>query len=298
MNNPFSVLPSYIKESPKFSKFLELVSGYLLSGALETELFKDAFLSNDQPRYVISSLAKQMGVEVELPTIDGQPDWNAYYRGLYYATRAKSFNSFYTGTLAELSESNTLNTLCKMSALDFAVAKGMQSPMTVLYSIVGYNNYLTSNITKDYLIPKITGVNSITYFVFGGEEVFGYDLDEITGKKVGPNGTIVDIEDGSYVVSNALISNVGSGYQVGDVVTVNDSNNPQANGVQLRIVDLSEFALMTIMNPTEKYVSNPTVENASVTGGSGTGMKVNVVGGAGHGYFIRGWDNGKFYTIL
>lgn len=301
MNNPFSVLPSYIKESPKFSKFLELVSGYLMAGALEAELFKDAFLSKEQPRYVVSSIAKQMGVEVELPTVDGTPngapDWEAYYRSLYYATRAKSFNAFYKGTLAELSENNTLNTVCKISALDFAVAKNMvagdqtKTPMTVLYSIVGYNNYLTTEVTKNYLIPRITGVNTITYFVYGGEEVFGYDLDEKKGKKANPDGTITDITEGTYVVSNALISDVGSGYQVGDVVET-------ASGVQLKIATLAEYALLTILNPSVKYTSNPTAENVPVTGGSGSGMKVNLVGGAGHGYFIRGWDDGKFYTIL
>lgn len=293
MNNPFSVLPSYIKESPKFSKFLELVSGYLLAGALQTELFKDAFLSKDQPKFVVTSLAKQIGVEVELPTTNNQPDWEAYYRSLYYAIRSKSFNAFFRGTLAELTDNSALNTVCAMSALDFSVAKGVNSnsPMTVLYSIIGYDNYLTTEVTKNYLIPKVTGVKSITYFVYGGEEVFGYDLDEIEGEKAEPDGTISQISDGTFVVSNALIHTLGSGYAVGDEVET-------AGGTKLRITSLSEYALLAIVNPEKRFSTNPSGENLPVTGGSGTGMTVNLVGGASHGYFVRGWDDGKFYKIL
>ena len=53
-----------------------------------------------------------------------------------------------------------------------------------------------------------------------------------------------------------------------------------------------------VVNPSQRFSVNPSAEGVSVTGGSGSGMKINIVGGSGHGYFIRGWDDGKFYTIL
>ena len=156
MNNPFSALPSYIKESPKFSKFLELVSGYLVSGALEVSLFKNAFLEIDKSRFVVQALAKQLDVEVTLPFVAGAPDWDTYYRSLYFAYRAKAFNSAFDGTLIGFTSGDNLKDASNMAVVDFSVAKGEnKSPMSVLYSVVSFDDALTTEIVQDILIPKI-----------------------------------------------------------------------------------------------------------------------------------------------
>ena len=93
MVNPFDALPSYVKESPKFSRFLELLNAYLVSGALQVSLFKEAFTSaGTLPRFVLDSLAAQLNVRVDIPFKNGQPDWNSYYKQLSLAYRAKAFS--------------------------------------------------------------------------------------------------------------------------------------------------------------------------------------------------------------
>ena len=293
MNNPFSALPSYIKESPKFSKFLELVSGYLVSGAMSVSLFKESFLATEKSRFVIQALAKQLGVEVTLPFTNGQPNWNAYYRSLYFAYRAKAFNSAFTGTLVELLLGDNLKDVSNMAVVDFSVAKGVdKSPMSVLYSVVSFDDDLTTEIVQEFLIPRVTGINTGVYFLKSNQEVFGYDLDEVEEKKIGPDHvTEVPITEGLFSISSVTIRSLGTGYQVNDVVTVADL------GIQLRITDLSVGAFLSVVNPSQRFTEDPTRSEATVTGGSGKNMTVNIVGGASRGYFIRGWDQGSFLSM-
>lgn len=60
-----------------------------------------------------------------------------------------------------------------------------------------------------------------------------------------------------------------SGYQVGDIITTEE-------GYQFQIVTVENGASLTVVNPTARYTKNPSGTNIATTGGSGTGMTVNI----------------------
>lgn len=291
MNNPYEALPSYIKETPKFSKFLEMVNSYLISGALEMSLFKNSFLDIDKPTFVIQALANQLKVEVELPFVNGAPDWTSYYQRLFLAYRAKAFNISFTGKAADFITGDPLRDVSSMVVIDFSVAKANKAPMSVVYSVLSMDPNLTIEIVRDVLVPNVTGVNASLYYLQFGQEVFGYDLDEKEGIKIGPDHVnTVPITQNPYSVASVTIRNVGTGYAVGDRVQT-------TSGVQMQIVDLEAGAFLSLLNPSNTYSENPTASDVAVTGGSGSGMTVDVVGTVSKGYFIRGFDNGSFISI-
>ena len=291
MNNPYDALPSYIKETPKYSKFLELVNAYIISGALEMSLVKNSFLAIDKPTFVIQALANQLKVKVELPFVDGKPDWSSYYERLFLAYRAKTFNISFTGKAADFITGDPLRDVSSMVVIDFSVAKVNKAPMSVVYSVLSMDRNLTIEIVRDVLVPNVTGVNASLYYLQFGQEVFGYDIDEKAGIRIGPDHVnTVPIDTNHYSVAGVTIRNLGTGYQVGDTVTT-------AGGIQLQITDLEAGAFLSLLNPSNTYATDPTASGVAVTGGSGSGMTVDVVGTVSRGYFIRGFDNGAFISI-
>ena len=292
MDNPFNNLPSYVRESPKFSKFLELVNAYIISGAVEVAQLKESFLAENKSTFVIQSLASQLGVAVDIPFVNGVPDWETYYARLYMAYRARSFVVSFGGAAIDFITGDPIKDKASVAVLDFSVAKGKQKkPMSVVYSVLSMNNNLTLDIVRDYLIPRVTGVGSNLYYLQFGQEVFGYDRDEVLGIRVGPDHvSTVDITDIQYVATGASIQSLGSGYAVNDVVKT-------ATGVEMQITTLDEGAQLTILNASMIYNSNPSGNALAVSGGSGTGMTVNVLASNSKGYFIRGFDNGSFIAI-
>lgn len=300
MNNPFNVLPSYIKESPKFSDFLKSVNDYLVAGATTMSLYKDSFVSADKPRFVISALAKQIGVTVDIPFVNGVPDYDAYYEQLELAYRAKAFNLSFTGKEIDFLTNNPLSDVATVVVLDFAVAKVDKSPMTVVYSVLSMNPNLTQKIVEDYFVPKITGVGGQVAYLQFGQEVFGYDVDDKikTGESTSGVHIVYNVDTqtiervplntAKFVVISATIEDVGSGYEIGDEVET-------ALGIKLRIAEVKKGSFLSVVNSSQMYMDDPTTETAvTVTGGSGTGMTVNIQGGSGTGYLIRGWDDGAF----
>ena len=303
MVNPFDALPSYVKESPKFSRFLELLNAYLVSGALQVSLFKEAFTSaGTLPRFVLDSLAAQLNVRVDIPFKNGQPDWNSYYKQLSLAYRAKAFSVQCQGRYIDFLTLDSLEDVGTVNVIDFAVAKENKTAMAVVYSVLAMDENLTYAIVRDTLIPNVTGVGSGLYFLQYGQDVFGYDRDdkhwneseqayESVHVVYGSAGiTVEPTNENQFTVVSATIANLGSGYAVGDTVTT-------SSGIQLSIVDLSEGAFLGILNPTALYVSDPTADGVSVSGGSGTGMTVDIFGAVSTGYSIRGWDDAPFYPI-
>lgn len=292
MNNPFMALPSYVKESPKFSRFLELTNAYLMSGALELSLFKSAFLSQSKPRFVIDALSKQIGVDVELPFKNGVPDWDTYFERLFLGYRAKSFNTAFAGRMADFITGDPLSDVSSLVVVDFAVAKENKSPMSVVYSVLSMDENLTVDIIRDLLIPRVTGVNASLYYLQFGQDVFGYDIDEKLGLRIGPDHVnTVPITEAPYVLASATINSLGTGYRVNDIVT-------SPSGIQFQIKDLAEGAFLGIVDPTASFAVDPTTkEPVVVSGGSGSGMTISIVGTSRKGYFIRGFDNGSFVSI-
>ena len=293
MNNPFNALPSYIKESPKYSKFLELVNSYLISAALEMALYKESFLDSEKPTFIVKALANQLSVDVELPFKNGVPDWDSYFKQLFLAYRARSFNVSFRGTLSDFITGDPLSDVSSLVVIDFGVAKGVdkKSPMSVVYSLLSMDPNLSIGIVRDFLIPRVTGVNASLYYLQFGQEVFGYDVDEKEKIKIGPDHVnTVPIDENQFSVGSVTIRVLGSGYQVGDVVSTD-------TGIQLKILDLEVGAFLSILNPGDTYASDPTSSSVAVSGGSGSGMKVDIVGTSAKGYFIRGFDNGSFISI-
>lgn len=302
MVNPFSALPSYVRESPKFSRFLELLNAYIVSGALQVSLFKDAFTSKNLPRFVVDALASQLNVTVDIPFQNGQPDWDSYYKQLSIAYRAKSFAVQCRGRNIDFINLDSLGDISTISVIDFSVSKENKTSMMVVYSVLAMDENLTYSIVRDTLIPNITGVGSGIYFLQYGQDVFGYDRDDrrwnsssSTYESVhvvyGKDGiTVEPTNENQFVVTSATIESVGSGYAVGDVVTTKD-------GISFVVVDLSVGAFLGISSPSTLYKADPSAQGVSVTGGSGTGMTVNISGAINTGYSIRGWDDAPFFPI-
>lgn len=328
MVNPFTALPSYIRESPKFSKFLELVNAYLISGAIEVSLYKNGFITDTKLNWVIATLARQVGVTIEIPfNSNGNPDWATYYQSLYLAYLARVFNLSFKGTMDDFIERDPTGGTGTVSVIDFSVAKGWNQPgqggeMAVVYSVLSMSPYLTADIVRNILVPHITGVNGSTYYLQFGQFVFGYDVDvcariinghaQMDGDKVINYHTVyVRESDGikvvdeeliqNFTVVSAFIENVGSGYVVGDVVTVDVMDGSSVVGtVQLEVLDLREGAALSVVNATAIYPKDPGTPQGSsvaVSGGSGTGMTVAISSSTLAGYSIRGFDTGLFLSL-
>lgn len=313
MRNPYDVLPAYIKESPRYSRFLELVNAYLLSGAVELSLFKQGFVEYDKPSYVVKSLADQLNVDVEVPFVNGVPDWKAYYRRLTLAYRAKTFKISTTGKAIDFLLLDHLNDVSSIVVLDFSVLKDSKSglpvgspdksPMSVVYSVLAMVPDLTFDIVRNYLIPNVTGVRSTLYYLQFGQEVFGFDADELKGKHLVKNdvtGEIVevDIDDAPYVVASASIRDLGNNYEVGDVIETVVTDEFKES-IQFKITDLFEGAYLSIVNPTKSYKTNPTVIGIPIKDvGNKSGMTIDIISSPRRGYLIRGWDDGAFLRIV
>lgn len=306
MNNPFDALPSYIKDSPQYSRFLELVNGYLLAGALEVSLYKNAFLGDNKPDFIISALAQQLGVSVDLPFVDGAPDWKAYYTQLLFAVRAKSFVTSFQGCLADFITGDPLKDGCSLSVIDFSVAKENKQAMSVTYSALALNEDLTSAIVSKYLIPDITGVREELYYSQFGQILFGFDIDEKEGVRIKggtpPNDDYYHTEEittNLYSVGNATIAELGSGVSVGDEIVakyeVSSGDATEEYSIAFKVTTLALGAFLEIVNTSATYPIDPSKEGVVVQGSSG--MKVNIVGSTRKGYFIRGWDNGYFISL-
>lgn len=83
---------------------------------------------------------------------------------------------------------------------------------------------------------------------------------------------LVTIADSSkWTVTAAKINNAGTGYQVGDVVLTGD-------GASFTVTDASAGASLTINEPSREYNSDPTNTGVAVTGGSGSGMTIDLTG--------------------
>lgn len=295
MNNPFNNLPSYIKETPKFSQFLSLMSTYLISAAEEVAQLKESFLADEKSVFVVKALASQLGVVIKVPFKDGVPDLPTYYKQLFLAYRAKSFVSMFKGTEINFLTGDPVKDKISIVVLDFSIARpdDNRSPMSVVYSVLSMDSYFTLDIAKEYLVPKVTGVNASLYYLQYGQNVFGYDIDEIAGIKIGSDhvNTIPITGGADYVVSGASINALGSGYAIGDILTT-------AKGVWLRVLTLEAGSLLAIVNVSQTYAEEPAGTGLLVvTGGGGTGMTVNVTSRSGKSYYISGYDKGSFVSI-
>lgn len=297
LSSAFNNLPSYVREAPKFAKFLELLNDYIYSAAVEMANLKNGFLVSAKSNFIIDLLSKQSGISMKVPFSEGSPNWQQYYAQLYLAYRARSFVSGFRGTQVGFIEGAPLRDVSSMSVIDFSVAKGDYSPMSVLYSVLSIDPYFTAGIAREYLIPSLTGVNASLYFLQFGQDVFGFDRDGLLGKRIvyksnpGQGESAVeevDIEDAKYLIGSATISEIGTGYDVGDEVSV--------NGVVFRIEALAVGAFVRVLDDGVEYTTNPSGV-FSVTGGSGTGMVIVIRGTSKSGHFIRGFDNGEFFTI-
>lgn len=294
MNNPYDNLPAYIKETTKFSKFLGLMSTYLVSATAEISKLKDSFLLGGDSSFVVRALAAQLGVKIDVPFVDGEPDLDAYFKQLFLAYRARLFVSMFRGDMAGLFTGDLINDKISLVVLDFSVDRPSdnKTPMTVVYSALSMDSDLNLDIVRDHLVPKVTGVNASLYFLQFGQDVFGYDIDQRAGIRIGPNhvDTIPITGEDRFSVLEASINAIGTGYAVGDVVVTD-------LGVQLRIKSISAGATLGIEHVSQSYANDPAGTALPVTGGSGSGMTVDVVSGAGGTYYIRGFDNGSFISI-
>lgn len=193
MSNIIDSIPSYVKETDKFSKFLSLVGSFIYSGAIEISKMKESFLSGNRNAYVIRQLSKLFNVVVDVPIVNGNIDYVAYHDRLNNAVRSKSFVAGFKGDIKSFDNGDVLNDLLSMTVMDFSVAKDDKVPMSVVYSCISNDDNLTLNIVREYLIPRVTGVGSNLYYLQYGKDLFGYDKDDREGKAVGEDH--VTIED-------------------------------------------------------------------------------------------------------
>lgn len=92
-----------------------------------------------------------------------------------------------------------------------------------------------------------------------------------------------------YAVTTATISGLGENYAVNDVIT--------ANGVEFTITTLSEGASLTINDPSEVYTSDPAGTGVIVSGGSGTGMTVDITTSSNANWVTASWTPNELDLI-
>lgn len=136
------------------------------------------------------------------------------------------------------------------------------------------SEYQNAPNLKAYLAFLLTPFDDLNTCLSGANAAYDPDLAvgsqlDVIGQLVGVGRTITAPALGGAILSFS-IATVGSGYVLGDVVTIVQGG---ASGGQLKLINFGPRLFWQLFAPGTGYV---TASGLTVTGGSGTGLTVNV----------------------
>lgn len=176
-------LPQYVREYHCFSKFIKLLTNYILSSTTPVDKIINLMNISNATGDILVKLANKLNVYSE-----NADNLEKYYKNLKVGILGQQTKRITDSSLISLQE-DLMTVFPEIQKLD--IIDNMN--MTVTLKITGDLKDVNATIIENYIVPKVTGVKFNVIYIPFGKNVFAFDLDEEL--KMGDDGNWIQAQD-------------------------------------------------------------------------------------------------------
>lgn len=267
-NKYTKMIPSYLRDYPKFIKLMKMFSNYVQESCDVIEKILSKLKLSKATGDILEKIAERLNISIEKPLDEyGNVNQWLYEQQLKIAILGNGLKRTSKASRESLSKiTQIFDSIVRYEITDFSNSEGHPYPMTVQVDVMGTADVWSREMLEKYVLPNITGIGTVINYVLYNNMYFGFDRHDV----IEIIGTI-NLGTSSVTQSALYTKAAELGYALEDLklgITITDSEN---NG-------------WVFINPTVGWENRANVEN-------GQGVFDPAVG-----YGIQGWDKGQWTT--
>lgn len=166
-------IPAYIRDYNKFCKLLILFSNYINTATVTLEQILNKLNVNSATGNILEMLAKRYDINIDKPVDEhGNVNQELYETQLKLAILSVGIKK------SSVSNRTSLNNIMSIISGINRINIFDSNQMSINISMSEDSTAINSSLLEKYLIPNITGVNTVVTYLLSNSVYFGFDRDD------------------------------------------------------------------------------------------------------------------------